>query len=344
MREREGLAVAPFDRLRGFTPFDAPTRGRTPLATPTRGHATPAAPIPPCTRTRFRGCVAAFPLRRVGAKNRCTRVLDNGVSRARYYKPETGRFWTMDTFDGHSEDPLSLHKYLYCRNSPIDRIDPSGNEDLGGLMVNMTARAMAAANFVMRATSAVNWRLAYTVFRIQQNLWKVEVALAGLNLFAAGAEWIDSAAKASMNNTEVCTAVDAGPLFERVAGANATQYEAIDHVISEPNGQKSVVQLTVRSDTPMMTDDAFINKLGTTLRSKAVRLNSLRSFEPRTPGAAPVLQGSQVASRTVLAAIPETRAYLISDSRLIAMIAQVEQEYPMVRSAVTVLRSWRPGR
>jgi RHS repeat-associated protein len=47
--------------------------------------------------------------------------------RARYMNPGTGRFWTMDTFGGEQEDPLSLHKYLYCRGNPVDGIDPSGH-------------------------------------------------------------------------------------------------------------------------------------------------------------------------------------------------------------------------
>jgi len=46
--------------------------------------------------------------------------------RARYYKPDTGRFWTMDSYGGDNEDPLSLHKYLYCQGSPINGVDPSG--------------------------------------------------------------------------------------------------------------------------------------------------------------------------------------------------------------------------
>src|ERR1043166_3241349 len=46
--------------------------------------------------------------------------------RARYMNPGTGRFWTMDTFEGQSEDPLSLHKYLYAQSDPINRLDPSG--------------------------------------------------------------------------------------------------------------------------------------------------------------------------------------------------------------------------
>jgi len=46
--------------------------------------------------------------------------------RARYYKPDSGRFWTMDSYEGNSEDPLSLHKYLYCQNDPVNGSDPSG--------------------------------------------------------------------------------------------------------------------------------------------------------------------------------------------------------------------------
>ena len=46
--------------------------------------------------------------------------------RARYYQPNTGRFWSMDTYDGNSEDPLSLHKYLYCEADPVNGVDPSG--------------------------------------------------------------------------------------------------------------------------------------------------------------------------------------------------------------------------
>jgi hypothetical protein len=47
--------------------------------------------------------------------------------RARYYRPDTGRFWTMDTYEGSSEDPLSLHKYLYCKGNSINGWDPSGH-------------------------------------------------------------------------------------------------------------------------------------------------------------------------------------------------------------------------
>lgn len=50
--------------------------------------------------------------------------------RARYYNPQIGRFWTMDTFEGKNEDPVSLHKYLYAGTNPVNYSDPSGNYGL----------------------------------------------------------------------------------------------------------------------------------------------------------------------------------------------------------------------
>ena len=48
--------------------------------------------------------------------------------RARYYNPIAGRFGVQDQQDGTLSDSLSLHKYAYCQNDPVDRHDPSGND------------------------------------------------------------------------------------------------------------------------------------------------------------------------------------------------------------------------
>jgi len=48
--------------------------------------------------------------------------------RARYSNPNTGRFWTRDSFAGNQDDPMSLHRYLYAGDNPINNVDPSGNE------------------------------------------------------------------------------------------------------------------------------------------------------------------------------------------------------------------------
>ena len=46
--------------------------------------------------------------------------------RARYMNPSTGRFWTLDLYEGSRYNPVSLHKYLYSGCDPINNIDPSG--------------------------------------------------------------------------------------------------------------------------------------------------------------------------------------------------------------------------
>lgn len=46
--------------------------------------------------------------------------------RARYVNPGTGRFHTMDTYEGSATDPVTLHKYLYGNGNPVTFVDPSG--------------------------------------------------------------------------------------------------------------------------------------------------------------------------------------------------------------------------
>ncbi len=50
------------------------------------------------------------------------------ASYARWMNPSTGRFHTMDTFEGRQTDPPSLHKYLYAEANPVENSDPSGLE------------------------------------------------------------------------------------------------------------------------------------------------------------------------------------------------------------------------
>jgi RHS repeat-associated protein len=50
--------------------------------------------------------------------------------RARLMNPLTGRFWSMDSYEGDSEDPASLHKYLYANADSVNGMDPSGNMTL----------------------------------------------------------------------------------------------------------------------------------------------------------------------------------------------------------------------
>ncbi len=46
--------------------------------------------------------------------------------RARYYDAVQGRFTQMDRWPGNPDEPMSLHKYSYTHNSPLNGVDPSG--------------------------------------------------------------------------------------------------------------------------------------------------------------------------------------------------------------------------
>ena len=46
--------------------------------------------------------------------------------RARFYAPEMNRFSQKDILKGSVTDALSLNRYLYCQNDPVNFIDPSG--------------------------------------------------------------------------------------------------------------------------------------------------------------------------------------------------------------------------
>ena len=53
-------------------------------------------------------------------------IIDEYYLRARQYNPHIGRFTSRDPVKGKFEEPLTLHKYLYCTNNPINLIDPDG--------------------------------------------------------------------------------------------------------------------------------------------------------------------------------------------------------------------------
>ncbi|MGO9405344.1 MAG: RHS repeat-associated core domain-containing protein [Terriglobales bacterium] len=70
---------------------------------------------------------------------------------ARYLNTATGRFWSMDTYEGDPQSPGSLHKYVYVGGNPVDRKDPSGHDfDTAEALVS------AAASFTIAAISTIS--------------------------------------------------------------------------------------------------------------------------------------------------------------------------------------------
>ncbi|WP_057245511.1 RHS repeat-associated core domain-containing protein [Duganella sp. Root198D2] len=62
-------------------------------------------------------------------------------NRARWVDLESGRFVSMDRFTGVPSQPISLHRYAYANDDPVNMVDPSGNETLGGQMAALDGQS-----------------------------------------------------------------------------------------------------------------------------------------------------------------------------------------------------------
>ena len=116
---------------------------------------------------------------------------DTGLDylRARYYDSQGGTFLTEDSYPGEDTDPLSLNRYSYVQNNPVNYTDPSGHFwssiKKGWNYVKKTASN--AWNGVKRVASNT-WN---TVKRVASNTWN------GVKSFASKA-W--NATKSAFNH------------------------------------------------------------------------------------------------------------------------------------------------
>jgi RHS repeat-associated protein len=79
--------------------------------------------------------------------------------RARYLNPSSGRFWTMDSFEGIASDLSSVHKYLYADADPINRLDRSGNFSVVEAGASLSIRAVLANVLVIGVGANIAIRL-----------------------------------------------------------------------------------------------------------------------------------------------------------------------------------------
>jgi len=67
--------------------------------------------------------------------------------RSRYMNPSSGRFWTMDSYEGATSDPRTLHKYSYVNGDPVNAVDPSGHIGVAEIMGHVTSLSLRATVF-----------------------------------------------------------------------------------------------------------------------------------------------------------------------------------------------------
>ena len=104
--------------------------------------------------------------------------------RARYYDQSNGRFISQDPFGGNGEDPITLHRYLYAGNEPVDFIDPGGREiSLGAqIAVGAIVGGLAAGLADYAVTGKVRARSVIAGVAIGA---LAPVILAGVGVYAA---------------------------------------------------------------------------------------------------------------------------------------------------------------
>jgi RHS repeat-associated protein len=80
--------------------------------------------------------------------------------RARMYDPGLGRFTSRDPVLGKLNRPLSLHKYLYCKNEPLNMVDPKGQFALNIVDSIITGYALYnhGIKLATYAASSEDWR------------------------------------------------------------------------------------------------------------------------------------------------------------------------------------------
>jgi len=110
--------------------------------------------------------------------------IDEYYLRARQYHPYIGRFTSRDPVFGLFEEPLTLHKYLYCGNDPTNCTDPSGQVTKEEVLVAVGGgTAMDAAAATAATALAI---IAYHNF--QELMQSVQFRNAVIDVITVGVE------------------------------------------------------------------------------------------------------------------------------------------------------------
>ena len=80
--------------------------------------------------------------------------------RSRNYDPSTGRFDRMDSYGGDQTSPLTLNRYIYGNDDPIDNVDPSGKFAFG---IDIAIDSALSAQFVAAAGVPAQFAAALTI-------------------------------------------------------------------------------------------------------------------------------------------------------------------------------------
>jgi RHS repeat-associated protein len=250
--------------------------------------------------------------------------------RARYFNPETGRFLTMDSFEGKNEDPLSLHKYLYCHGDPANRNDPSGHQD-----ANSTAGAGALAFTIdtFYYASVITWRLSGPVVKVLNTFYPYIIA------GAAALTAVDTGTQALLKNTEPVPAgnFSYGRFVEEKYGVNlGGNYPKIDDWRPESGVATSV--RAHRLASPESYLDAIqrdAQKIGN------IEKEALRGYTSIANGSKlVVIQPGDITAKALVVAVPQNDIGFFQRSEVRQALQRISETSRTIIRIVPV-RGWK---
>ena len=152
--------------------------------------------------------------------------IDQYDLRARQYDPAMMRFMTRDPVRGKMREPLTLHRYLYCVNDPLNRTDPSGrfgyiigigagmsiDADLRAANASIACGVRTAIASIGHAISAMNaWTSAMMSVAAEKSIW------AAAQVYSAGSHMLGTVAATGWKGLAAF-----GSTMKAVAGPVAT--------------------------------------------------------------------------------------------------------------------------
>jgi RHS repeat-associated protein len=221
--------------------------------------------------------------------------------RARWMDPQSGRFLGLDRHPGTPWDPVTLHRYLYAGDEPVDRTDPSGLFFSIGSFASFSATLTTIAAIALPRLQSIIWWVNINFFRFQRAIEYVQVGLTALEFTGFVAERLEVMAR---NLAASDAAYPPGPFprgiqVGRTAGQNlADNFPRIDDF---DFGSGSAI--SIKSTVAIENENTLLGNI----RGWAADLDGIdRDLRGRDVNGNPVtVRVADIRSRGLLVAIPD---------------------------------------
>ena len=217
-------------------------------------------------------------------------------NRARYSNVSTGRFWSMDAFEGNDKSPASLHKYLYAAADPVNALDPSGNqidEEAEAASIGITEDATENLAYVRIINTYYS-----ILFRVPQIVQAVQTGVTVLGFAASAASVLQQLGSNLLANTQPYSSVPTARGFQvgQYAGQNLDKnFPGIDDF-------RNGIATQIKSTNQVVSAEQLLG----VVRNSAQDLSNLEfPLKGATAsGTQIVIQAGQVQGRALLVVIP----------------------------------------